>query len=54
MSHDEILYALAKQLASGHTLESSYGAIPLDEEMREAIDKAIRPILERRLKEVQA
>lgn len=49
MNHDELTYALAKQLSSAHTLEGSYGAIDLDEELRAAVDAALRPILERRL-----
>ncbi|WP_322999979.1 hypothetical protein [Castellaniella sp.] len=49
MNHDELTYALAKQLSSAHTLEGSYGAIDLDEELRAAVDAAVRPILERRL-----
>jgi len=43
-------YALAKQLDSAHTLETSYGSIDLDDEMRNAIAAVLRPILESRLK----
>ena len=43
-------YALNKQLASAHTLSSSYGDLELDDELRAAVEKAIKPILERRLK----
>lgn len=42
-------YALSKQLPTAHTLESSYGALELDETLRRAIERAVRPILERRL-----
>lgn len=41
-------YALSKQLSSAHTLASSYGDLELDDEMREAIATALRPIIERR------
>lgn len=43
-------YALSKQLSSAHTLASSYGDLELDDELRAAVEKAIKPILERRLK----
>lgn len=43
-------YALSKQLSSAHTLASSYGDLELDDELRRAVERAVRPILERRLK----
>ena len=46
-------YALSKQLSSAHTLASSYGDLELDDELRAAIEKAVRPILERRLKQAE-
>ncbi|CCH09500.1 hypothetical protein [Achromobacter xylosoxidans] len=46
---EDLSYALAKQLASAHTISTSYGDIPLDDEMRAAVDNAVRPILKRRL-----
>ncbi|NVZ11372.1 hypothetical protein HW932_19155 [Allochromatium humboldtianum] len=46
-------YALSKQLASAHTLASSYGDLELDDELRLAVERAVRPILERRLKQVE-
>jgi phosphoribosylanthranilate isomerase len=49
MNRDDISYALAKQLVSAYAIESSYGHIELDEELRDAVDVAVRPILERRL-----
>lgn len=49
MDANEISYALAKQLDRAHTLQSTYGDIQLDAELVEAIDKAIRPILNERL-----
>lgn len=42
-------YALAKQLPTAHTIASNYGDIELDEELRAAVEAAVRPILERRL-----
>lgn len=42
-------YALSKQLSSAHTLTSSYGDLELDDELRAAVEKAVRPIIERRL-----
>lgn len=37
-------YALAKQLPTAHTLETSYGSIALDEQMQGAVIRALRPI----------
>lgn len=42
-------YALWKQLPNAYAIASNYGAIELDDELRGAIDTAIRPILTRRL-----
>lgn len=44
-------YAISKQLPSAYALNSSYGELELDEEMRAAIEKALLPILERRIDE---
>ena len=46
-------YALSKQQSSAHTLASSYGDLELDDEMREAVTRALRPILERRFEEAE-
>lgn len=46
---DNLTYALSKQLASAYAISTSYGDIPLDDEMRAAVDNAVRPILKRRL-----
>jgi hypothetical protein len=46
---DRIAYALAKQLPTAHTIASSYGEIELDDELRTAVESALRPILEARL-----
>jgi len=51
MNEQELSYALAKQLPRAHTIESDYGSIPLDDELREAVEAALRPIIERRLAE---
>lgn len=45
----EIRYCLSKQLNTAHTLQTNYGDVELDDEMRAAIAKALRDILERRL-----
>lgn len=47
---DRIGYALAKQLGSAYALSTNYGELYLDEKMKKAVDKALRPILERQLK----
>lgn len=47
-------YALAKQLQTAYSIETNYGSITLDPEMREAVDAALRPIIERRLAEQES
>lgn len=42
-------YALWKQLPTAYAIASNYGGIELDDELRGAIDTAVRPILTRRL-----
>lgn len=50
-----IEYILEKQLPHVYALTSSCaGNIPLDEEMAEAVIKAVGPIFRRRLKKVKA
>lgn len=49
MEANEISYALSKQIGTAHTLSTTYGDFPLDTELSAVIEKAIRPILERRL-----
>ena len=44
-------YALAKQLSTAYAIESTYGTLALDEELRAALEKALRPILEKRTNE---
>lgn len=53
MTEDEISYALAKQLKPAHSIESNYGHIHLDQELCQAMDAALRPILERRLAQLK-
>lgn len=50
MNENKISYALAKQLPTAYAISTNYGAIELDEEMRAAIEKTLRRILERRLR----
>ena len=42
-------YAISKQLAAATAISTNYGDIELDDEMRAALDAALRPILKRRL-----
>ncbi|MBK1655230.1 hypothetical protein [Allochromatium vinosum] len=46
-------YALSKQLQSAYEIASNYGGIELDDELRAAVERAVRPILERRLKQAE-
>ncbi len=46
---DSLSYAISKQLAAAQYISTNYGDIPLDDEMRAAVDNAVRPILKRRL-----
>ncbi len=50
MNTDELSYCLAKQLARAHTVQSEYGDFALDDELSEAVASALRPIIERRIK----
>lgn len=45
----ELAYCLAKQLPRASHIMSDYGDFHLDAEMAEAVEAALRPILERRL-----
>ncbi|MBT3196733.1 MAG: hypothetical protein HN344_03330 [Gammaproteobacteria bacterium] len=54
MSIDEIKYALAKQLSTAHSLATAYGSIELDDELRQAINNALRPIMTTRLNQMEA
>lgn len=46
-------YAISKMVPSAYEIGTNYGALPLDDEMREAVARALRPILERRLKQAE-
>lgn len=48
-----ISYALAKQLGSAYSINTNYGEIELDDELRAALGAALRPILERRLDQLE-
>lgn len=49
MTIDELRYALAKQLASASAIETNYGSIVLDSELRADVAQALREIFEARL-----
>lgn len=51
LEHSRLSYALAKQLGSAHTLASDYGDLPLDDELRDAVAAALRPILSQRMQQ---
>jgi hypothetical protein len=46
---EELRYALAKQLASASAIETDYGSIVLDAELRAEVAQALREIFEARL-----
>ena len=46
-------YALSKQLSSAYEITSNYGGLELDDELRAAVEGAVRPILERRLHQAE-
>lgn len=54
MNSEEVRYALSKQLSTAHTVSSNYGDIRLDDELRQAVDDALRPILQQRLRDLNA
>jgi hypothetical protein len=49
----KLSYALAKQIDSVHSLETSYGTFHLDEAMRKSVASALRPILQTRLSKLR-
>lgn len=53
MDKFEMQYAQAKQLPTATEIHTNYGDIPLDDEMRQAVEDALSPIFERRLAEEQ-
>lgn len=46
--------AISVQLAAAVAINTAHGDIPLDDEMRAAVDNAVRPILKRRLNAILA
>lgn len=48
-----IRYALAKQLDTAYSIETSYGMLPMDAELRQALVAVLELILPRRLAEVE-
>ncbi|NCC29823.1 MAG: hypothetical protein EOM22_17185 [Gammaproteobacteria bacterium] len=46
---DRLSYALVKQVPSMYSIETDYGTLDLDDELREAVRAAVEPILRRRL-----
>lgn len=56
MSEDrvDLAYCLAKQLPRASHIVSDYGDFHLDDEMSAAVEKALRPILESRLRKLNA
>lgn len=49
METEELIYCLAKQLPNLASMQSDYGDFELDEELAEAVEKALRPIIQRRI-----
>ncbi|MCG8643316.1 MAG: hypothetical protein MI862_26555 [Desulfobacterales bacterium] len=49
MNRLDMQYALAKQLPTVKSLLSDYGEMELDDELRQAVEKALTPIIQRRL-----
>lgn len=50
MTTEELEYCLAKQLPRAHSVASDYGDFELDDELRAAMVKALRPIIQRRIR----
>jgi hypothetical protein len=50
MTTEELEYCLAKQLPRAHSVWTDYGDFELDEELRAAIEKSLRPIIQRRIR----
>jgi hypothetical protein len=48
---DEIRYAIAKQTSTIERIETSYGEIDLDDELNQAVQKAVERVLYKRLGE---
>lgn len=52
MELDEIRYALAKQIESIQSVNTNYGEIELDHEMREAVKITLERMLKRKIDEI--
>ena len=52
MESDELQYCLSKKIGSIQTVNTNYGEIELDDEMKEAVKSTLERILERRLAEM--
>jgi len=52
MELEEIKYALAKQVDSLESVNTNYGTIELDDEMKKAVQVTLERVLERRLAEM--
>jgi hypothetical protein len=52
MDINETRYCLAKQLKTMNEIATSYGNFVLDDEMREAVEKTLRPMLEKRIEKM--
>ncbi len=52
MELDELNYALAKQTDSIQSVNTNYGEIYLDDEMKEAVKITLERIIERRIAEM--
>ena len=48
MNNDEISYCISKQLPRATALQTDYGQVQLDDEMKSAVEQALKPILEKR------
>ena len=51
MTQDDIRHCLSKQLPNATSILTDYGEILLDNEMKEAVKRALEPILKSRLQE---
>lgn len=52
MDINETSYCLAKQLSTMNEIATSYGNFSLDDEMKQAVEKTLRPMLEKRLEKL--
>lgn len=50
---DGLGYALSKQITSLIAIETAYGTFQLDAELKEKVEKVLRPVLQRRLAKLE-